>query len=389
MKITRVSAYVVEPQIPLFGSTSDREWTIVRVDTDEGVTGWGEASNSPRGGSLLVAHTVQALNSALRGEDPSNIEQIWQRVYRRYTYLGARGLPTSALSGIDIALWDIKGKVLGRPVYDLLGGRVRDAVRTYANGWFTGCETPEQYAQAARGVIAEGHEAIKLDPFLEMRPFHTAYLDGQISHDGEELGYAIVAAVREAVGPRVEILIDAHGHYNVPTAIRLANRLYDESKIGWFEEPVPPESYDALRQVRERVAAPICVGERLFTRWDFLPVLQERLADYIMPDVVWTGGISELRKIASMAEAYYVPISPHNAMGPLQIVAGAHVCMTVPNFYRLEHSVASIPEYNAILTGPIAFEGGELVLSDRPGLGTEIDMDQVRARLHPESPSRP
>ena len=147
-----------------------------------------------------------------------------------------------------------------------------------------------------------------------MLPYHTSYLAGQISPAGEAFGVACVAAIREAVGPEVEILIDAHGHYNVPTAVRLARRL-EPYRIGWFEEPTPPESLEALRAVREQVGVPICVGERLYTRWDFLPVLAGRLADYLMPDVVWTGGISEVVRIATMAEAYHVPVTPHNAMG--------------------------------------------------------------------------
>jgi len=383
VKITDVRAYVVDSAGPAWGAAPDREWTFVRVDTDEGVTGWGECTNYPGGGSFLTGHAVKALREALVGENPSDIERLWHKMYRRYTYLGAKGLPTVAISGVDIALWDIKGKALGRPVWDLLGGKFRDSVRLYANGWFVGCETPEAYADAAKKVVESGHEAMKLDPFLEMKKTAISYVDGEISHEGEQLGMDIIAAIREAVGPQIEILIDAHGRYNVPVAIRLANRLFEQSKIGWFEEPVNPESYQALRQVRENTAAPICVGERLYTRWEFVPVFEQRLADYVMPDIVWTGGISEIKKIATMAEAYYVPISPHNAMGPLQVVAGAHVMMTVPNFYRLEHSIASIPAYNSFLTKPINFHGGEVNVNDAPGLGVDIDMDAVRAALCP------
>ena len=199
-------------------------------------------------------------------------------------------------------------------------------------------------------MIGRGHQACKLDPFLEMVPFHTMYQDGQISAAGEQLGYDIVAAVREAVGPQHEILIDAHGHYNVPTAIRLANNLFEQSNIAWFEEPVPPESYDALREVREHTAAPICVGERLFTRYDFIPVFRDRLADFIMPDVIWTGGISEARKIATMAESYYIPVAPHVVPGgPIELISAAHVVSSIPNFYRLEHSQAHIPTHGNCL----------------------------------------
>lgn len=386
MKISDVKVYVVDPPLPAYGSSEERQWTFVQIDTDEGITGWGEATNYPGGGSFLTAQTILLLKEVLIGADPANIEPLWHTMYRRYTYLGARGLPTAAISGIDIALWDIKGKALGRPIYDLLGGKFRDTIRLYANGWFGGCTTPDQYADAAKKVVARGHDAIKLDPFLEMIPYHTGYVTGQISAEGEELGCNIVAAIRRAVGPKVEILIDAHGHYNVPTAVRLANRLYAESRIDWFEEPVPPESYDALRSVREQVHCSICVGERLFTRWEFLPIFQQRLADYVMPDVVWTGGISELKKIATLAETYYIPISPHNAMGPLQVIAGAQVMMTIPNFYRLEHSTAAIPSYNAMLTEPINFSGNAVQVSGKPGLGVELNLDMLRAHLHPASP---
>jgi len=384
VKITDVRAYVVESTGPKWGAATDWDWTFVRVDTDEGVTGWGECTNFPGRGSFLTGTTVKALREALVGEDPADIERLWHKMYRRYTYLGAKGLPTVAISGIDIALWDIKGKALGRPIWDLLGGKFRDSVRLYANGWFMGCNTPDEFAAAAKKVVASGHEAMKLDPFLEMKKTATSYVDGIISQEGEQLGYDIIAAIREAVGPQIEILIDAHGRYNVPVAIRLSNNLYEQSRIGWFEEPVNPESYQALRQVRENTAAPICVGERLYTRWEFVPIFEQRLADYVMPDIVWTGGISEIKKIATMAEAYYVPISPHNAMGPLQVVAGAQVMMTVPNFYRLEHSIASIPAYNRFLTEPINFHGGEVSVNDAPGLGVDLDPDALKSALHPD-----
>ena len=378
MKITGLKVYVVDPsgQQAKFGRT----WTFVQVETDGGLIGTGECTNYPGGGSLITGNTVHLLSEVLIGEDPGALNRIWHKVYRRFTYLGSRGLPTAAASAIDIALWDIQGQLLNRPVYQLLGGKVRDAVSLYANGWFGGCQTPEDYAAAAKRTVASGHTALKFDPFKEMRSYHTAYLEGRISAEGEEYGASLVAAVREAVGPKIEILIDAHGHYNVPTAVRLCKRL-EPYKIGWFEEPLPPESTQALRSVREQVNVPICVGERLYTRFDFVPIFEQRLADFIMPDVCWTGGISELCRIAAMAEAYYVPISPHNALGPIQIVAGAHAMLTVPNFYRLEHSVGQIPKYQACLDRPIEFRDGHVHVSDRPGLGVALNLEFVRANL--------
>ncbi len=379
MKITDLKIHVVDAEraasLPGQGGW---QWVFVEVFTDEGVSGWGECSNTPRGGSLLIARGVDSARDAIIGEDPADIERIWQKLYRRYTYLGPRGFPTAIISGVDIALWDLKGKALGRPVYDLLGGKFRDTVRLYANGWSSGCKTPDDYARAAKKVKRDGHEALKMDPFREMGPFHTQFVDGQISAAGEQEGYDLVAAVREAVGPEMEILIDAHGHYNVPTAVRLGNTLYEQSKIAWFEEPVPPDSFEALEQVRQRLQPRISVGERLFTRWEFVRLFEKRLTDFIMPDIVWTGGISEVKKLATLAEAYYVPISPHNYMGPGQILAGAHTMMTVPNFYRLEHSVVYIPHYNAFLEEPIRFEHGHIILNGKPGLGTNLNQDALK-----------
>jgi galactonate dehydratase len=390
MKITDVKAYVVDA-FAIGGAKaleiSDSEapalrWTFVQIKTDAGISGFGEASNYPGNGSLIVGDALRRVREFIIGEDPTDINRLWHTLFRKATYLGPRGLPTAVISGIDIALWDLKGKALNRPVYDLIGGRTRDAVPLYANAWFAGCQTPEHYAAAARRVVAQGHTAMKLDPFLEMQPLHTGYVSGQISAAGEDLGVNIVAAIREAVGPAIEILIDAHGNFNVPTAVRLCRRL-EPYRIGWFEEPVPPESHAALKAVREQVGVPICVGERLYTRWDFLPVLEQRLADYIMPDIVWTGGISEMLRIATMAETYHVPIAPHNAMGSLQIVAGSHVAMTVPNFYRLEHCVWSIPAYQACLQTPIQFAEGRILLSTRPGLGHDLDVEKLRAHPAP------
>ena len=209
---------------------------------------------------------------------------------------------------------------------------------------------------------------------------HGGYIDGQLSREGMATADEIVAAVREAMGPDIEILVDAHGMYNVPTAIELANRLARHD-IHWFEEPVPVESYRALEQVRKEVGVKISVGERLHTRWEFVPILEKGLADFIMPDVTWTGGISELRKIAAMAEAYYIPVSPHDAGGPINILAGAHVMMTTPNFYKLETSRYELSAYSAFIEPGLDIRNGRLTVPDGPGLGAEINLDYLRSHL--------
>ena len=381
MKITAITPYVVDTALPGLPDDMTDQYCFVRIDTDEGISGWGECTNWPNRGSFMTGFGVLQIRDYIIGQDAGDTDRIWREIWDRWSYLGGRGLPTAVASAIDIALWDIKGRALGRPIYDLLGGKFRDEVRLYANGWFSGSTTPEEYGRDAARTVAEGHDAMKLDPFLGNG---IIWNGGKLSHEAEQKGYDIVAAVREGAGSDVEILIDAHGMYDVPNAIRIANTLHEESNIAWFEEPLPPESYKALAQVRSQVSAPICVGERLYTRWDFVPVLEDGLADYIMPDVVWTGGISELKKIATMAEAYYIPISPHNAMGPLQIAAGANVMMTVPNFYRLEHCTAWIPVYNSFLKEPFDFHDGKLKLSGKPGLGVDVDQEKVDASINSE-----
>lgn len=379
MKITDVKIYTVAPVMgDILPSGLEVSWLFVGIETDEGLTGYGECSNWPRRGNILLRNCLGVLKSFLIGQDAGHIEDLWRQIYRNYTYLGSRGPITALISGIDIALWDIKGKALGRPIYDLLGGPVREAIPLYTHPQYG---PPEVVAETAKKQVAEGYQAVKTDPFWEeMGPYHTAYLSGRISLPGIRRGAQIIAALREAVGPEVEILIDAHGNYDVASAIHCAKAL-EPYGITWFEEPVPPEGLDALKQVRESVNIPICTGERFFTRWDYLPVLQNRLADYLMADVCWTGGITELKKIATLAEAYYVNISPHGAMGPLQILAGAHVARTVPNLYRLEITSLWVPAFNAALSHPLDIRSGSLYLSDGPGLGAELDMDYIRA--HP------
>ncbi len=379
MKISGIEIFEINPA-EILGP--GRTWLFVRVDTDEGISGWGEATNSGAGSNTLIKTAIDLITPDLVGEDPADIERLWHKMFRRFSYLGSRGLPTAMTAGIDIALWDIKGKATNRPVYDLLGGRFRDEVRLYANSWFEGCKTPDDYARAARErVLPEKHTALKLDPFREMTATHHMFSDGQISPEGEQEGYDIVSAIREVVGPKHEILIDAHGHFNVPTAIRLANNLYEQSNIAWFEEPVPPESFEALKQVREHTNAPLCVGERLYTRFDFVPLFKDRLVDFVMPDTVWSGGISEIKRIASLAEAHYIPISPHAVpSGPLSLIASAHAMTTVPNFYRQEHGMRAIPLQNMLLSEPMDIANGVIKLNGKPGLGYEMNEEELRSR---------
>jgi len=379
MKIRKIVPWVVT--VP-----NSRQYVFVQVDTDEGITGWGEITGTGALPNRAVAAVVREMASFLEGDDPSQIEAIWNKVFRTMTYVGTRGITSCAVSGIDIALWDIRGKALGLPIYQLLGGPVRESIALYTH--FPLGATPAEAAKNVRVPVGDGVKAIKTDPF---QPAHArrrkqglaaTYLEGGMDPQGEQEGADFIAAIRQAVGPEVEIMIDAHALYNVPTAIRLANKLAPYN-LTWFEEPVPPESYHALRQVREQVETPLCVGERLHTRWEFVPLLEQHLADFIMPDVTWTGGISELKKISTLAEAYYVPVSPHDASGPINVLAGAHVMMTVPNFYKLETIRSKMDSYDVFITEPLDTRGGNLYVPNRPGLGVEMNVEYLRAHAEP------
>ena len=376
MKITAVIPWLVNVERTYWG-----EFLFVEVRTDGGVSGWGEITTTTKVANRAVAAILRQLNDLLIGEDPTRIEQLWHRTFRAFTYMGSRGAASHVVSGIDIALWDLVGKVRNAPVYELLGGPVRDDLLIYTHPDQSKFSSKEGVVEEIRKIVDSGHTGIKFDPFPHYEGtsgYAGGYLDGQLSKKGEREAAELTALIRETAGPEVEILIDAHGRFDVPTAIRLCRSLEDAGQIDWFEEPIPVESYNALKQVRERVNAAISVGERLHTRWEFVPVLQQQLADYIMPDVTWAGGISELKKIATLAEAYYVPISPHDASGPINVIARAHVMMTVPNFYRIETSSFDLSHYNRLIETPLDNAGGRIKLSRAPGLGVVMNLDYLR-----------
>ena len=387
MKITKITPYLISAPSPFLptaedsnGNRRNREYLFVEVNTDEGVTGWGEVTCTRDQANRAVASLIRHTSDILAGDDPKNIEKIWHKVFRHFTYMGSRGATTNVISGIDIALWDIRGKVLGVPVYELLGGPVRDAVDVYCHP--EDGATPESLAQHCKAIVETGQKSLKTDPWHPHHPDEVdGYMSGRLSEEAENLGVERIAAAREAVGPDIEILIDNHARFDVPTAIRLAKALepYD---IFWFEEPVGVESNTALKQVRDATNVPICVGERIHTRWEFVPILEQGLADFIMPDITWTGGISELKKICTQAESYYIPVSPHDASGPINVISGAQVMITVPNCYRVETSRADLHAYDCLMDVPLDIRGDKIYLDpDRPGIGIEMDKEYLAAHL--------
>jgi galactonate dehydratase len=375
MKITDVKVWLVEGV--------KYNWTLLKIYTDTGHTGVGEATNWP--GSPIIEAAAKHVGERIIGLDPMRIDFIWTKLYRDLNWIGPYGASLCAISAVDMALLDLKGKVLGVPCYELLGGAFRKEILLYANYWFTGGSfAPEDYARQARTVEKAGFTGLKFDPFA-----HTNYLYGEdlssnlsLSPEGQDRAYNITRAVREAVGPKFDIMIETHAMLNFKTAIKMSERLA-ELDIAWYEEPVGPESAETLKAIRERLdpAVSICVGERHYTRHGIRPVLEKQLCDIIMPDITRCGGPSELKRMATMAETYNVLVAPHNPNGPLSTLASAHVCATIPNFFRQEFMFTDVPWRDTVITHPIDIREGHLILSDRPGLGVDLVEEEMEA--HP------
>lgn len=375
MKICNVKTYLVEG--------IKYNWTLVKVETDAGIHGWGEATNWP--GSPLIEAACQHVGRSVIGMDARRIDYIWTKTYRDMHWLGQAGPLLSAISAIDIALWDIKGKVLDAPVYDLLGGKYRDRIQLYANYWFIdGDHSPESYARQARETIAAGFTALKFDPFAHV---HYGYGDdlsdtNALSAQQKQLALDLVVAVADAAGKDVPIAIETHAFLNGPTAVEMAHRLSRlDFNCMWYEEPALPEFPAAIAEIRRQIHLPVCVGERLHSRYMAKRVLDAQAADILMPDITRCGGISEFRKIASMAEAYNVPIAPHNPNGPISTIASAHTVATIPNFFRQEFMFKDVAWRDGCLSQPLPIERGHFVLPERPGLG--FDIDEAVLRQHP------
>ncbi|HVO43500.1 MAG TPA: galactonate dehydratase [Aggregatilineales bacterium] len=350
MKITRLETIFVKPR-----------WLFLKMFTDDGLCGLGEPIVEGR--ARTVATAVKELESYLIGQDPRHIERHWQAMYRGTFYRGGPIL-VSAISGLEQAMWDILGKSLGVPVYQLLGGPVRDRVRVYAH---CGGDTPELAAQAARERVAQGYTALKTSIDGPVRIVETkAYLDGQVQR---------IQAMRQAIPDNVDLAVDFHGRVGPAMAIRLANALED-CHLMFIEEPVLPENVDALVTVARSTSIPIATGERLFTRWGFREVLEKQAAAIVQPDLCHAGGILEVRKIAAMAEVYYAAVAPHNPLGPISLAAGLQLDACIPNFLCQEQ--VSFGE--GYLKQPFVFRDGYLDLPTAPGLGIELDDEQIAAQ---------
>jgi galactonate dehydratase len=359
VKITSLTTHIVD-------TSRWRNFVFVKVMTDEGIYGWGEAT--VEGKEKTVAEAIHELARYLVGKDPFQIELHWQAMYRNAFWVGGPIL-TSAISAVEHALWDIKGKAFNVPVWQLLGGKMRDRVRAYANAWFFGAKTPADFARYAEATVKAGYTALKWDPFGSAGLF--------IDADQRALAVECVREVRSAVGPQVDLCIEVHGRLSPANAISIAH-LLEEYGIYFYEEPVPPENIDALVLVARSVGVPIATGERLYTKWGFKDVLEKQAAAVIQPDICHDGGILETRKIAAMAEVYYVGIAPHNPNGPVATAATVQVDACTPNFLIQEYAICDDDLKAAITKEQIEIVDGYFVVPDRPGLGVDLDEEAMK-----------
>jgi galactonate dehydratase len=350
-----------------------RNYLFIRLRTDTDLTGIGEATLEWQEKTVetLVHEWVEG---RVLGRNPFDVAAIVGGMIRDQ-YQGGSTVMT-AISGVEIALWDLIGKVCGQPVYRLLGGRYHERIPAYANGWYGGARTPAEFAERARRAVARGYRALKFDPFGTAWKVLTA--------EEADAAAAIVAGVREAVGETVDLMIEFHGRLAAPTASAMIRRL-ERYRPAWCEEPVGPECLDLLADVKRAAACPIAAGERLYTQSDFYRLIALRAADVVQMDLAHCGGILAGKKIAAMADAQDLRVAPHCSIGPVALAACLHFDVSTPNFLIQEaFAEFDVPWRNDLVGGWNMLKNGEFVLSDAPGLGLELDESAIAS--HPYVP---
>lgn len=367
------------------------EWILVRVYTDEGLVGLGECY-----WGAGVETIVRQMKPLLVGEDPHNIDWLYQKMVRVMSGAGSTaGATVTAISGIELALWDLKGKALNTPIYNLLGGRYRERIRIYADCGHGPEPTPASWAEKAREVVAKGFTAIKfdidgIDPERFSDPYHVGvgpyrgWGSGQqypLSNRELDLIVSLVGGVREAIGPYVDLALDCHWSYNTRDAITLARELAPFRPL-WLEDPTPPDNIEALKRVTDNSPVPICSGENHYTRHGLRTMITTQAVDIVQPDIPKTGGLLEAKKIADLADIYYIPMAAHNVSSPVATMAACHACATMRNFITLEFHAQDVEWWNDLVVGgePL-IQGGYIRLPDKPGLGIELNEEAAQAHL--------
>lgn len=359
MKITDVKTLVM--------GTSWRNLTFVKVETDEGVTGISEVRMNNRT-DALVAYLDGVKKRHVIGCDPFNTEDLYQRMFRN-DYGRAGEIVATGISVVEIACWDIIGKVLNQPVYRLLGGACRNEIKAYANGWYRVEREPAEFHAAAKRVLEKGYKALKFDPF------GAGYYE--LSYEEKLKSVSLVEAVRDAVGADVEILVEMHGRFSPYTAIEISAEL-EQFKPSWVEEPVPPDNIAALAKAADKINLPVATGERLHNKYEYRELINLQAADILQPDITQTGGFSETKKIAAMGDMCYMTVAPHNVGGPVSTATALHFAASTPNFKIQEHfndfSEAWVKE---AATGCPEVVDGYFSLPSGPGLGMELNEELI------------
>ncbi|MBN2581144.1 MAG: mandelate racemase/muconate lactonizing enzyme family protein [Pirellulales bacterium] len=347
-----------------------RNYLFVRLTTDTGLTGVGEASLEWQEKTVetLIHEWVE---DRILGVDPRDVERVVSELIRDQYQGGATVL--TAISGVEVALWDLIGKECGQPVYQLLGGKARDQLPAYANGWYGSARTPAEYAERARQVVARGYRALKFDPF--------GIAWQRLSVDEMEMAEARVKAVREAVGPEVEVFVEVHGRLSGETAIAMGRRL-EKHRPGFYEEPISPCDLDLLKEVKAALPFPIAAGERLYMIEEFARLTSQRAADVAQPDLCHCGGLSIGKKIATLAQQNEILLAPHVSIGPVALCAAVHFGWATPNVFMQENfSEYDVPWRGDLVYGWDLITRGEFRLPDGPGLGIEVD--ETACAAHP------
>ncbi|ALN71243.1 mandelate racemase/muconate lactonizing enzyme family protein [Aureimonas sp. AU20] len=368
MKITGLKTFVA--------NVSRTNFVFVKIYTDDGIEGVGEATLEWKTRTVVAA--IEELERVLVGRDPFAVDAIVEQLHRD-SYWRTGAVFRTALGGIEAALLDIKGKALGVPVFELIGGKYRERVSCYANHWFFGSVTPEDHAQKAKAAVAMGYRALKWDPF------DTA--DLQMDRRQRHATIAIVEAVRAAVGADIDLMLDVHGRLDVPTAIAMCRALAPFD-LTWIEEPTPPESIDALAEVRAHSPVPIAAGERFFEPARFQEALAKRAVDILQPDVSHVGGLGETKRIAHNAHTHLIPVAPHNPVGPVMNAMTLHVAVAIPNMLVFETVSVDVPWRRELVRETLRFEDGHLLAPTAPGLGVEL-IEEACARFPYEATNVP
>lgn len=341
-------------------------WLWVRIHTDEGEVGLGETFPSGEGERAILEKHLAHL---LIGKDPRDIEGLWREMFFAVNYPGWAGAEMRAISAVDIALWDLAGKAAGQPVWRMLGGRCRDRIRTYNTCYDRLHDFNVDAGDLARSLLESGIRAMKIWPFDRAALRNRGQY---LTREDLEEGLAPVRQIHEAVGDAMEIAMEFHGYWNLPSAIRIARAL-EPYNILWLEEMLPQDNAEAYARLAREVRQPLCLSERLMTRYQFRELVENGAPQFVMPDIAWCGGFTEARKIASLADTYYLPICPHNCGGPVQHAASIHLAAHVPNLFILE-SVRRhyLQEYVGLVDDLMPAAGGFLPVPEKPGLGMEL-----------------